>query len=167
MSHKAYASQVVCTVRDPDDWAASMDMIESHTGSRYFLRFALFLVSPVRLFPAYADALRFGRYHELLGVGQGQPHRPGWEVYMNYIKANVPEDKLLFFNVKDGWGPLCAFLDLPVPDLPFPKTNEGEAIAKLAKTLVTKGLRRWAILIGTVALVVGVTRSSALSRYLR
>ena len=30
------------------------------------------------------------------------------------------EEKLLFFNVKDGWEPLCKFLDLPTPKEPFP-----------------------------------------------
>ncbi|KAK2809470.1 hypothetical protein FQN50_003738 [Emmonsiellopsis sp. PD_5] len=32
----------------------------------------------------------------------------------------VPRDKLLIFNVKEGWEPLCNFLGKPVPDGPFP-----------------------------------------------
>lgn len=32
------------------------------------------------------------------------------------VKASVPADRLLVFNVKQGWEPLCAFLGLPVPD---------------------------------------------------
>ncbi|MCG8328034.1 MAG: hypothetical protein MI974_10135 [Chitinophagales bacterium] len=40
------------------------------------------------------------------------------------IKRLVPENQLLIFNVKDGWGPLCEFLDVDVPAKPFPRANE-------------------------------------------
>ena len=40
------------------------------------------------------------------------------------VKAAVPADQLLIYQVKDGWGPLCAFLDVPVPADPFPRTND-------------------------------------------
>lgn len=40
------------------------------------------------------------------------------------VKAAIPEQQLLVYQVKDGWEPLCAFLDVPVPDEPFPRTNE-------------------------------------------
>ncbi len=39
--------------------------------------------------------------------------------------ADAP-DRLLVFNVKQGWEPLCAFLDVPVPDGEFPRTNNTE-----------------------------------------
>ena len=31
-----------------------------------------------------------------------------------YVKSVVPEDKLLIWNIKDGWEPLCKFLEVPV-----------------------------------------------------
>ena len=31
--------------------------------------------------------------------------------------------KALVFNVRDGWDPLCRFLDIEAPGEPFPKTN--------------------------------------------
>ena len=39
------------------------------------------------------------------------------------VKALVPRDKLLVWNVKQGWKPLCEFLGVPVPDEPFPRLN--------------------------------------------
>lgn len=39
------------------------------------------------------------------------------------IKSSIPEDRLLVFNVKQGWEPLCEFLHVPIPDVPFPKTD--------------------------------------------
>ena len=40
------------------------------------------------------------------------------------VKAVIPEHKLLIFQVKEGWGPLCAFLGVPEPDDLFPRTND-------------------------------------------
>ena len=30
-----------------------------------------------------------------------------------------------FFDVRDGWEPLCTFLNKPVPSTPFPNSNAG------------------------------------------
>lgn len=40
------------------------------------------------------------------------------------VKAAIPADRLLVFEAKDGWGPLCAFLGVPVPDTPYPNVND-------------------------------------------
>lgn len=58
------------------------------------------------------------------------------QVYIDWIeqvKAVVPSDKLLVFNVKQGWAPLCQFLDKPVPDEPFPRTNDTEQFKQVMK----------------------------------
>jgi len=39
------------------------------------------------------------------------------------VRAAIPPERLLVFDVADGWVPLCAFLDVPVPDGPFPHRN--------------------------------------------
>ena len=42
------------------------------------------------------------------------------------VKASIPPDRLLVFEVKEGWEPLCKFLGLPVPSMAFPATNKKE-----------------------------------------
>jgi hypothetical protein len=36
------------------------------------------------------------------------------------VRDTIPADRLLVFNVADGWDPLCRFLELPVPEAAFP-----------------------------------------------
>jgi hypothetical protein len=36
------------------------------------------------------------------------------------VRDTIPEVRLFVFNVADGWNPLCRFLELAVPDTPFP-----------------------------------------------
>ena len=42
------------------------------------------------------------------------------------VCAGVPAGRLLVFDPTQGWGPLCAFLGVPVPDAPFPSVNTTE-----------------------------------------
>jgi hypothetical protein len=49
-----------------------------------------------------------------------------FESHNDYVKCHVSTDRLVVWNVKDGWAPLCAALGVPVPNEPFPKTNTRE-----------------------------------------
>jgi hypothetical protein len=40
------------------------------------------------------------------------------------VIEQCPKDKLLVHDAKDGWEPLCAFLGVPVPDVPYPHLND-------------------------------------------
>ena len=51
------------------------------------------------------------------------------------VKKNVPEDKLLVFDCKEGWDPLCNFLDVPVPNQPFPWENDTASIQNFFRRL--------------------------------
>ncbi len=42
------------------------------------------------------------------------------------VKAYVPAEKLLVFDVTEGWGPLCKFLHVSLPNEPLPHTNKKE-----------------------------------------
>ena len=49
-----------------------------------------------------------------------------FEAHTAAVKALIPAAQLLEFQVKQGWAPLCKFLGQPVPDEPFPRTNNRE-----------------------------------------
>jgi len=39
------------------------------------------------------------------------------------VQAEIPAERLLTYDLREGWEPLCAFLGVDVPDVPFPVTN--------------------------------------------
>lgn len=43
--------------------------------------------------------------------------------YSEQVKRDIPADRLLVFDVEEGWEPLCAFLGAAVPATPFPREN--------------------------------------------
>jgi hypothetical protein len=49
--------------------------------------------------------------------------KAGYEQHLVNVRAEVPAERLLEWTPGDGWAPLCAALDLPVPDEPFPHVN--------------------------------------------
>ena len=51
-----------------------------------------------------------------------------YQDHVEEVKRLVPADKLLVFEVKQGWQPLCDFLDVPVPENPCPRINDTEAM---------------------------------------
>ena len=49
------------------------------------------------------------------------------------VRAAIPPERLLVFDVAEGWRPLCRFLDVPAPVTPFPRLNSTEECWKLVK----------------------------------
>jgi len=43
--------------------------------------------------------------------------------YSEQVKRDIPPQRLLLFDVRTGWEPLCTFLGVPVPQTPFPSEN--------------------------------------------
>lgn len=53
-----------------------------------------------------------------------------FEAHIELVKKLVPPHQLLVFHPKDGYEPLCKFIGVPVPDEPFPHSNDRENFQK-------------------------------------
>lgn len=78
------------------------------------------------------DSCSIGLDSEIRHAGQYAEH-------MEYLKRVVPAERLFLSDVKDGWEPLCQILVCDVPDIPFPRVNDGEATDELIK----KQIQTW------------------------
>jgi hypothetical protein len=56
-----------------------------------------------------------------------------YTTYFDDLRVKVPVEKRLEFCLEDGWEPLCEFLGVDVPDVPFPRENEAGAHSEEAK----------------------------------
>jgi hypothetical protein len=61
------------------------------------------------------------------------------------VKRVTPPNRLLVLRLEDGWAPLCKFLGKEVPNVPYPKVNETEAIKEKIDLYVTESYKRSAM----------------------
>lgn len=47
------------------------------------------------------------------------------------VVDTIDPDRLLIYNVREGWEPLCQFLDKPVPDAAFPRVNSRDEFEEI------------------------------------
>ena len=64
-----------------------------------------------------------------------------YEEWVEDVKRTVPKERLLIFNVKQGWRPLCDFLELPIPShgRPYPHVNESKEFVKTLRFFKISG----------------------------
>jgi hypothetical protein len=55
------------------------------------------------------------------------------------VRAEIPTERLLVYDVSQGWGPLCDFLAVPVPSTPFPRINSREEMTHNLEELAGDG----------------------------
>eukprot|EP01084_Bolivina_argentea_P265919 450882_1 len=53
-----------------------------------------------------------------------------YDGFVGKVKKIVPKDQLLIFRPNEGWKPLCQFLNVSVPNKPFPMTNNTKQLNK-------------------------------------
>jgi hypothetical protein len=85
--------------------------------------------------------------------------RSGFLKHNSYVRSIVPPERLLEYQVQEGWDPLCRFLGKEdVPREAFPRINEGDNTAKIFRTIF------WAKMVqavGTAVLVPGAVAGVA------
>jgi hypothetical protein len=138
-------ARVILTVRDPERW------YDSARQTIYYVRQA---------FPRWRTPFlpRMGRFQPMLdrlswvGMFHGRFEDRSYaiEVFNRHneeVKRVVPKDRLLVYEVNEGWGALCTFLGVPVPEgKPFPRLNDAAAFRAR--------IRRGVLIVRTVAFTV-------------
>ncbi len=109
-------AKVILSVRDPQRWYEST---QATIFNEEFLE-------TTRTMPmgAFVESVIFttfgGRMHDrdhLIAT---------YERHNEEVRRSIPRQRLLTYEVSEGWKPLCRFLGLPAPDTPFPRANTTE-----------------------------------------
>ncbi|MCX7055199.1 MAG: hypothetical protein NTU56_13530 [Proteobacteria bacterium] len=113
----AYPSaKFVLTIRDPEKWA------DSFAATIYKLIAGSDQAPPDKQAWLEMAARVIARTGFPAGLNQEELAR-AYVAHNEAVKAAIPASRLLVYQVKDGWDPLCQFLGVPVPAEPFPRTN--------------------------------------------
>lgn len=113
----------------------------------------LYIVPTLRYFGQFREGMG-ARLEKIYGRQRSELDGPQLlRIHEDYVRASVPEERLFFYNVVDGWEPLCRILDVPVPDEPFPHANDSAAMQDFFEGIVKDALLRWMILLGALVLM--------------
>lgn len=143
-------AKVILTVRGPERWYDSTTRTIFRLRSpekitareRAMLRLLVFAMPEMRSAAEFIDDIiwsdtfndRFADREYALQV---------FTDHIREVEAAVPADRLLVFDVKEGWEPLCAFLGIPVPpDESFPHVNDAASFQRQIRERLTQSVTR-------------------------
>ena len=124
-------AKIALTVRDPESWYRSAAatifarMQEARDAEILRARGVAHSVDPIRrrhmamLNAVVVEQSFDGSLDEANALRVFNAHN-------DEVRRLVPPERLLVYEVGQGWEPLCAFLGLPVPATLFPKVNSTE-----------------------------------------
>ena len=111
-------ARVILTVRDPDQWFDSVQAT-----------IAPFVAGRGQHGADHPNAIAT-MAHQLIAKAifddRLDERAHATQVFRDHVatvQATIPPQRLLTFDVREGWGPLCGFLGCPVPDITFPRLN--------------------------------------------
>ena len=120
-------AKILLTTRSPESWYASMEKT----------------ILPVLREKAEPDSIGNALVKGLSFKGNidDRDHMIAcYEDNIARVQAAFGPDRLLTYELGSGWQPLCDFLDLPVPDQEYPRSNDkGEFETRMEET---EGQRR-------------------------
>ncbi len=64
------------------------------------------------------------------------------------VIRECPKEKLLVYEVGEGWEPLCTFLNKPIPSVPFPHVNDTKEMQERIQLITAIGY----VVMGLIAL---------------
>ncbi len=134
---RAYPNaKILLTVRDPQNWYESVSntiyQIHHRVGVSLLSRILSYpgkiLITTVQPHMKHTFRMQTAIIWDGTFVGNFEDKRHALTIFAQHIdevKQKVPPAKLLVYDVKEGWEPLCAFLGVAVPeDKPFPRLND-------------------------------------------
>jgi sulfotransferase family protein len=154
-------ARVLLSVRDPERWYESTrDTIYQISKITAGSRLSRAVFAFVGLFVSGVFEIgRMGNKIIWQGTfdGRFEDRSHAIEVFVRHneeVKRRVPAEKLLVFEVKEGWGPLCEFLGVEAPDKPFPRLNDAAQMRRRIRAVQALSLAGPAVLalLATVAL---------------
>ncbi|MFP6834545.1 MAG: sulfotransferase [Pseudomonadales bacterium] len=138
-------AKVILTARDPEAW------YESTRETIYAFSNSVPSIMSF-LIPRARKILTMVRRLIWEGVFDGcfEEKRHAIDVYNRNVAeviANVPGDRLLVHSAKEGWQPLCEFLDKPIPSQPYPHSNESTVMKRVIVGLKVLNVLLWILLV--------------------
>jgi hypothetical protein len=135
-------AKIILTVRDDlEAWYKSM-LATQWTGNFMFgppttmlQRIAQAVAPKPLVWPLFHRVYLYTALKIIPGEGQDM-----YIMHSAKVRKLAQGKEFLEFNAKEGWGPLCKFLEVDEPEIPFPRVNDTKAWLDYVENTKTQAL---------------------------
>ena len=123
-------------------WWKSMQVLMYHLRRDWWRTFFRACILPVYFIRRSDDTVQYIRELWLRRYGEIGPAI--YEGHNADVRRVIPREKLLEYDVRQGWEPLCKSLEVELPDEPYPNLNDAESMTAIYTGMMMFGLFAWA-----------------------
>ena len=149
---KAYPdAKVILTVRDSENWIKSWNVLNNQILKSFTFRFlAKIPFTSFKLQKDIHNKMILGITGAFEGAVTDEERIMKFDAWNQSVIDYVPKEKLLVYQVKEGWEPLSKFLNKPVPNIPFPYKNKTKNLGHMSRFINSMFVILVIIIIGII-----------------
>ena len=126
-------AKVILNLRDDKSWVKSWNVLNNKILKSFTFRF-------IAKLPNTSFKLQKDIHNEMILGPRGafqnsktdEEKMKRFNEWNQSVIDNVPKDRLLIYKASEGWEPICKFLNVDVPDIPFPYKNKTKNMGRMS-----------------------------------
>lgn len=130
---KCISAKFILTVREPEAWYDSAQALRAFLATVVSIKKTDWETRRKQLAtvvsPEVLELIEFTSHKSVIAA---------FERFNAGVKRNISANRLLVFDVKQGWQPLCTFLGVSMPDTPFPRVNHREEFTSRVQHMIVR-----------------------------
>lgn len=122
-------AKVILSIRSPESWwkSASSTVMSPQIRAATTDSNSPLGANVFQMFQAMSSYMEKAQGAGWTGMSENEKDAiAAFERHNESVRKTIKPERLLVFEAKQGWQPLCKFLGVPVPDKPYPRVNSTE-----------------------------------------
>lgn len=127
-------AKVILNLRDDESWVKSWNVLNNQILKSFTFRFIAKL--PYTSFKLHKDIhneMILGSRGAFQGAKTDKEKMQKFNDWNQSVIDYVPKDRLLIYKASEGWEPICKFLNVDIPDIPFPYKNKTKNMGHMSR----------------------------------
>ena len=127
-------AKIILTVRDDESWIKSWNVLNNQVLNSFTFKFlARIPYTSFKLQKDIHNKMILGKNGAFKGAATDETIKQRFNEWNQSVIDYVPKDRLLIYQVKEGWDPICKFLDKPIPSISFPYKNKTKNMGHMSR----------------------------------
>ena len=126
-------AKVILNLRDDKSWVKSWNVLNNKILKSFTFRFIAKLPNTsFKLQKDIHNEMILGPRGAFKNAKTDEDKMKRFNEWNQSVIDNVPKDRLLIYKASEGWEPICRFLNVDVPDIPFPYKNKTKNMGRMS-----------------------------------